>query len=213
MSTSSRGVLFYLSYYEAIQGLKPMQRLEVYDAIFRYAFCGTEPTPSKTIKPLWTLIKPTLDSSIKKRDDGSKGGVKSKTSGSEEDETTGSETQRTSDCTVSSSNKEKDVDKDIDIDKRKGIGAGTANQRTKKKPQTAVFQSLPSGTNRIGYAGTEELKKQQIPKIEKAAEQTAAQPPAPQEDVETAELKKAFRQDRAEEEQLAPAECAQPPPG
>ncbi len=190
-----------------------MQRLEVYDAIFRYAFCGTEPTPSKTIKPLWTLIKPTLDSSIKKRDDGAKGGVKSKTSGSEEDETTGSETQRTSDCTVSSSNKEKDVDKDIDIDKRKGIGAGTANQRTKKKPQTAVFQSLPSGTNRIGYAGTEELKKQQIPKIEKAAEQTAAQPPAPQEDVETAELKKAFRQDRAEEEQLAPAECAQPPPG
>ena len=70
-----------------------------------------------------------------------------------------------------------------------------------------------SGTNRIGYAGTEELKKRQIPKIEKAAEQITAQPPTQQEDAETAELKKAFRQDRAEEEQPAPAECAQPPPG
>lgn len=113
----------------------------------------------------------------------------------------------------SSSNKEKDKDKEIDKDKGKGIGTATANQRIRKKPQTAVFSSLPSGTNRIGYAGTEELKKRQIPKIEKAAEQIAAQPQTQQEDTETAELKKAFRQDRATEEQPTPAEYAQPPPG
>ena len=41
----------------------------------------------------------------------------------------------------------------------------------------------------------------------------AAQPQTQQEDTETAELKKAFRQDRATEERPTPAEYAQPPPG
>ena len=49
-----------------------------------------------------------------------------------------------------------------------------------------------SGTHRIGYAGTEELKKRQIPKIEKAAEQITTLLPVQQEDTETSELKKAF---------------------
>ena len=213
MGTSSKAVLFFLSYFEALQELKPMQQLEAYNAIFQYAFYGTEPKPSKAVKPLWTLIKPTIGSSMKKRADGSKGGRGKETTGSEDDETSGLKNTGTAGSEDASSNKEKDKDKEIDKDKGKGIGAATASQRTKKKLQTAVFQSLPSSTNRIGYAATEELKRQQIPKIEKAAEQTAAQPPAQQEDAETAELKKAFRQGRAEEEQPAPAECSQPPPG
>lgn len=65
MGTSSKAVLFFLSYFEALQDLKPMQQLEAYNAIFQYAFHGTEPKLSKTVKPLWTLIKPTIDSSIK----------------------------------------------------------------------------------------------------------------------------------------------------
>lgn len=205
MGTSSKAVLFFLSYFEALQELKPMQQLEAYNAIFQYAFHGTEPKPSKAVKPLWTLIKPTIDSSMKKRADGSKGGRSKETTGSEDDETSGLKNTGTAGSADASSNKEKD--------KGKGIGAAAASQRTKKKPQTAVFQSLPSGTNRIGYAATEELKRQQIPKIEKAAEQITTLLPVQQEDTETAELKKAFRQDRAEEEQPAPAESAQPPPG
>ena len=205
MGTSSKAVLFFLSYFEALQDLKPMQQLEAYNAIFQYAFHGTEPKLSKTVKPLWTLIKPTIDSSMKKRADGSKGGRNKETTGSNDEETSGLKNAETAGSADSSSNKEKD--------KGKGIGTATANQRIRKKPQTAVFSSLPSGTNRIGYAGTEELKKRQIPKIEKAAEQIAAQPQTQQEDTETAELKKAFRQDRATEEQPTPAEYAQPPPG
>ena len=205
MGTSSKAVLFFLSYFEALQELKPMQQLEAYNAIFQYAFHGTEPKPSKAVKPLWTLIKPTIDSSMKKRADGSKGGRSKETTGSEDDETSGLKNTGTAGSADASSNKEKD--------KGKGIGAAAASQRTKKKPQTAVFQSLPSGTNRIGYAATEELKRQQIPKIEKAAEQITTLLPVQQEDTETAELKKAFRQDRAEEEQPAPAESAQPPTG
>ncbi len=213
MGTSSKAVLFFLSYFEALQDLKPMQQLEAYNAIFQYAFHGTEPKLSKTVKPLWTLIKPTIDSSMKKRADGSKGGRNKETTGSNNEETSGLKNAETAGSADSSSNKEKDKDKEIDKDKGKGIGTATANQRIRKKPQTAVFSSLPSNTNRIGYAGTEELKKRQIPKIEKAAEQIAAQPQTQQEDTETAELKKAFRQDRATEEQPTPAEYAQPPPG
>ena len=169
MGTSSKAVLFFLSYFEALQDLKPMQQLEAYNAIFQYAFHGTEPKLSKTVKPLWTLIKPTIDSSMKKRADGSKGGRNKETTGSNDEETSGLKNAETAGSADSSSNKEKDKDKEIDKDKGKGIGTATANQRIRKKPQTAVFSSLPSGTNRIGYAGTEELKKRQIPKIEKAA--------------------------------------------
>ena len=86
-------------------------------------------------------------------------------------------------------------------------------RRTKKEPQAAVFQSLPSGPDRIGYAATEELKKRQIKRIEQAAEQTTAQPPTPKEDAETAELKKTFRESTGQEQSTAPAEQPQPSPG
>lgn len=86
-------------------------------------------------------------------------------------------------------------------------------RKIKKESQTAVFESLPSGPDRIGYAATEELKKRQIKRIEQAAEQTTAQPPTPKEDEETAELKKAFRESTGQEQGTAPAEHSQPPPG
>ena len=217
MGTSSKAVLFFLSYFEALQDLKPMQQLEAYNAIFQYAFCGTEPKLSKTVKPLWTLIKPTIDSSMKKRADGSKGGRNKETTGSNDKETSGLKNAETTGSADSSSNKEKEKDKETDKDKGKGIpGAslpGRSLKRKKTSPTEPVFQSLPSETSRIGCAGTEELKKRQIPKIEKAAEQIAAQPQTQQEDTETAELKKAFRQGRATEEQPTPAEYDQPPPG
>lgn len=108
MGTSSKAVLFFLSYFEALQDLKPMQQLEAYNAIFQYAFHGTEPKLSKTVKPLWTLIKPTIDSSMKKRADGSKGGRSKKTSGFDDSETTGLETGETAGNAISASNKEKD---------------------------------------------------------------------------------------------------------
>lgn len=217
MGTSSKAVLFFLSYFEALQGLKPMQQLEAYNAIFQYAFCGTEPKLSKTVKPLWTLIKPTIDSSMKKRADGSKGGRNKETTGSNDEETSGLKNAETTGSADSSSNKEKEKDKETDKDKGKGISGasipGRSLKRKKTSPTEPVFQSLPSETSRIGCAGTEELKKRQIPKIEKAAEQIAAQPQTQQEDTETAELKKAFRQSAGQEQNAAPAEQSQPPPG
>ena len=107
MGTSSKAVLFFLSYFEALQDLKPMQQLEAYNAIFQYAFHGTEPKLSKTVKPLWTLIKPTIDSSIKKRADGSKGGRNKETTGSNDEETSGLKNVETAGSADSSSNKKR----------------------------------------------------------------------------------------------------------
>ena len=198
-----KSFLFYRSFWSGGSKLKPRERLAFYDALAQYAFTGQETSLPHNAAICWEFAKPLIDSNNKKYADGSKGGRPQKTTGFDDDITTGSD-----------SLKNISEDKEKEKDKREGKGERRTRQaRNEKKPQTAVFSSLPSGTNRIGYAGTEELKKRQIPKIEKAAEQIAAQPQTQQEDSETAELKKAFRQDRATEEQPTPAEYAQPPPG
>lgn len=196
MSTSSKALLFFLSYFEAIQNLKPMQRLEAYELLFRYGFYGVEPNPSKSVKPLWTLIKPTLDSSMKRRDDGSKGGRKPKTSGSENDETTGTDIQITGDNMLHSSNKEKEKDKEMDRGKGKGAQeASLSRRRLKRKgtsPTEPVFQSLPDSGRSPGYDGTEELRKQRLKELEQTTQQTTAKPP--DDDAETRQLKQQFMQ-------------------
>lgn len=198
-----KSFLFYRSFWSGGSKLKPRERLAFYDALAQYAFTGQETSLPHNAAICWEFAKPLIDSNNKKYEDGSKGGRPQKTTGFDDDITTGSD-----------SLKNISEDKEKEKDKREGKGERRTRQaRNEKKPQTAVFSSLPSGTNRIGYAGTEELKKRQIPKIEKAAEQIAVQPQTQQEDTETAELKKAFRQDRATEEQPTPAEYAQPPPG
>lgn len=198
-----KSFLFYRSFWSGGSKLKPRERLAFYDALAQYAFTGQETSLPHNAAICWEFAKPLIDSNNKKYEDGSKGGRPQKTTGFDAGITTGSD-----------SLKNISEDKEKEKDKREGKGERRTRQaRNEKKTQTAGLKRLPSGTNRIGYAGTEELKKRQIPKIEKAAEQIAAQPQTQQEDTETAELKKAFRQDRATEEQPTPAEYAQPPPG
>lgn len=196
MGTSCKALLFFSSYYDAIQDLKPMQRLEAYDAIFRYGFFGIEPNPSKAFSPLWKLIKPNIDSSIKKRDDGSKGGRSKKTSGFDDSETTGLETGETAGNAISASNKEKEKDKEMDKDKGKGFpGALLPGRSLKRKgtsPAEPVFQSLPDSGRLPGYDGTEVLRKQRLKELEQAAQHTTARPP--DDDAETRRLKRQFMQ-------------------
>ncbi len=196
MGTSCKALLFFSSYYDAIQDLKPMQRLEAYDAIFRYGFFGIEPNPSKAFSPLWKLIKPNIDSSIKKRDDGSKGGRSKKTSGFDDSETTGLETGETAGNAISASNKEKEKDKEMDKDKGKGFPDASLPGRSLKRkgtsPAEPVFQSLPDSGRLPGYDGTEELRKQRLKELEQAAQHTTAQPP--DDDAETRRLKQRFMQ-------------------
>lgn len=73
------GFVFQRSYYEALRGLDDENRLAVLDAITDYAFTGKTP---EGLGPLpfacFTLIKPTLDSSLSRyaacRANGKRGG-------------------------------------------------------------------------------------------------------------------------------------------
>lgn len=64
-----------------------------------------------------------------------------------------------------------------------------------KSPAEPVFKSLPDSFERIGYAATEDLKKQTIVHLDQAAQHTTAKPP--EDDPETRQLKQAFRQKAA----------------
>ena len=173
-----------------------MQRLEAYDAIFRYGFFGIEPNPSKAFSPLWKLIKPNIDSSIKKRDDGSKGGRSKKTSGFDDRETTGLETGETAGNAISASNKEKEKDKEMDKDKGKGFPGASLPRRSMKRkgtsPAEPVFKSMPESSDRIGYEATENLRKKRLEELEQEAQHTTAKPP--DDDEETRRLKQQFMQ-------------------
>ena len=79
---------FFRSYAEALEPLEDNQRLSLFDGIVMYAFYGVayQPIDDKT-RLAFTLIKPILDSNIKKVLGGSKGGRPSKVSKEEIEET------------------------------------------------------------------------------------------------------------------------------
>lgn len=87
-----------------------------------------------------------------------------------------------------------DKDKDRDRDKGKGI-PHAPERRSRKSPAEPVFESLPASFERIGYAATEDLKKQTIAQLDKAAQHTTAKPP--EDDPETRQLKQQFLQKTA----------------
>ena len=76
--TKRDSFLFYRSFYEAMKNLPKDVKVEVFDTIMEYVFNGMNPEPDK-IKPfsvsIFTLIKPVIDSSEKRRKCGSKGGA------------------------------------------------------------------------------------------------------------------------------------------
>ena len=70
------GVVFLPSFYEAIQHFPDAERLEVYDAIMRYGLYGEIVDLSPVVRPVFTLIKPVIDSSQRRyqaaKDNGNK---------------------------------------------------------------------------------------------------------------------------------------------
>lgn len=77
---------FFASYYEAIAELDDKTRLKVYDMICRYALYGEIIESENPIeKSLFTIIKPFIDSSEKRRSGGRKGGLSKKQSKIQED--------------------------------------------------------------------------------------------------------------------------------
>lgn len=68
-------LVFYKDYFEALQGQEPTTRLEAYEAIFKYAFYGSEDeTDNPAVIMALTLIKPQIDENNKRYVNGCKGG-------------------------------------------------------------------------------------------------------------------------------------------
>lgn len=65
---------FFLSFYTAICELPDDQQLEMYRAVAEYALFGAEPQLAGTLNALFSLMRPNIDSSNRKRDNGKKGG-------------------------------------------------------------------------------------------------------------------------------------------
>lgn len=72
--------VFYKSYYDAISLLKPEQQVLMYNAICSYSLYDDVPELPATEMAIFTVIKPTLDSNLKRREDGKKGGRPKKSS-------------------------------------------------------------------------------------------------------------------------------------
>lgn len=67
--------VFYESFSDAINELKPADRLKVYDSITAYVFKGKEPNLSGVSKAIFALIKPQLDANKVRYENGLKGGA------------------------------------------------------------------------------------------------------------------------------------------
>mgnify|MGYP000501388174 CR=1 FL=1 len=134
---------FFWSFKDAIMGLEDEnEKLAIYEALTDYAFLGIEPTDLTPIcKIIWKLVKPNIDSSIKRYDacvnNGKKGAEygslggrpkKKKETPEETPEETPKETPK------KPLNKNKDKNKDlkenlcIDIDERKNFLSTTVSE-------------------------------------------------------------------------------------
>ena len=69
-------IIFYRSFYEAINELPPDVQAKVYSAIFEYSLNFNEVVLEGLPKTNYTLIKPQLDANNKRFENGKKGGRK-----------------------------------------------------------------------------------------------------------------------------------------
>jgi len=115
-----KGVVFHRSYFEASRDLPPEQKLALYDAIFSFAFYGVEAELSGLARALFTVIRPTLESSISNYQNGKKGGR----GHSKDEKNKGGFCEKTKGgFEKSQTNKDKDKDKDKDKNKNIDIPA------------------------------------------------------------------------------------------
>ena len=73
-----KGVLILSSYYEAMEDLPDSDRLQLFDCLMRYGLYGEEAELPAHLRGYFALMRPTLDSTLRRydaaRDNGMKGG-------------------------------------------------------------------------------------------------------------------------------------------
>lgn len=131
---------FYSSFWEAGQNLKDKDRLAFYDALLNYCFLGEEPQLTGVLAAIFSLARPNIDASNRRRLAGTKGG---KVSGKAKEVT--SKTSKTKSASTPSTSKEKG--------KVKGKVEGKVDGKTKEKKKENVSLNQEVQGNRE-YAPT-----------------------------------------------------------
>ena len=87
--------IFYRSYYEAMNGLKDKEKLQLYNAISELSLNGNELKMTGICKNIFTAIKPQILANNERYENGKKGGrPKNKTIGFEKNKTIGFENKK-----------------------------------------------------------------------------------------------------------------------
>lgn len=110
---------FYESFYKAAKSIKSKTvRCDFYDMICRYALYGEEPDLSKlpdTVAMAYELIKPTLNASRRKAENGKRGGASKKDeSKPKQDEANGKQTEANRKQEETANKKENEIEKEIE---------------------------------------------------------------------------------------------------
>ncbi|MCL2815983.1 MAG: DUF6291 domain-containing protein [Oscillospiraceae bacterium] len=79
-------LVFYKSFYEAIECLPEDEQLKAYKAIMEYSLNGEEPNVDGAAKAIFKLVKPQIDSNNKRYENGKKGAGFGDTGGKPKDE-------------------------------------------------------------------------------------------------------------------------------
>ena len=123
---------FFASYYEAIAELDDKTRLKVYDMICRYALYGEIIESENPIeKSLFTIIKPFIDSSEKRRSGGAPLGNKNAKKKKQPIETTENNVKQPIETTIETTetnNKNMNKNKNMKENKRGGFAPPTLSE-------------------------------------------------------------------------------------
>ncbi len=123
----AESMLFFRAYRDALRCLPEKEQLAALSALLDYGLDGIEPeAPSGAALAVFTIARPSMDASARRRENGKKGG-RPKKKAAQRDDTNGSETEKplvsqkekppeTMPCHDKDKDKDIDVDKDIDID-------------------------------------------------------------------------------------------------
>lgn len=149
--------IFYGSFLEAIKDLPDEERLKCYDAICIYALEGELPDVSGVSKAVFSLAKPNIDSSIKNRENGRKGGKNKSVKPTSEESLSplkksgearfGKSVKGGSAISPSNEDEDGDEDRDIDEDEEKDVDKDNTQKggTRKRETQEQIFDRLVQG--------------------------------------------------------------------
>ena len=145
---------FYESFFKAAESIKSKAvRCDFYDMISRYALYGEEPNLEKlpdTVAMAYELIKPTLNASRRKAENGKRGGASKKgESKPKQAEANGKQTEANGKQEETANKKENEIENEIEIElENECYIAGDMRTSAEGKAFTGFWEAYPNKADR-----------------------------------------------------------------